>query len=119
MLLMAENGVRGGICHAIHRCVKSNSKYVKDKDKESLNLNYWDADHLCGWVMSQKLPVDGFKWVEDTSQFNKDVIKTMKMIVMRDIFLKFMFSIQENCMYLIMIYHFYLEEKKWKKLKTL
>ena len=112
MLLMVENGVRGGICHAIHRSVKSNNKYVKDydKNKESVYLNYWDSDHLYGWVMSQKLPVDGFKCVEDTSQFNKDVIKTMKMIVMRDIFLKFMFGIQENCMYLIMIYHFYLKK---------
>ena len=44
MLLMVENGVRGGICHAIHRCVKSNNKYVKDydKNKESVYLNYWD-----------------------------------------------------------------------------
>ena len=25
--------------------------------------------------MSQKLPVDGFKWVENTSQFNKDFIE--------------------------------------------
>ena len=25
--------------------------------------------------MSQKLSVDGFKWVENTSQFNKDFIK--------------------------------------------
>ena len=26
--------------------------------------------------MLQKLPVDGFKWVEDTSQFNEDFIKS-------------------------------------------
>ena len=26
--------------------------------------------------MSQKLPVNGFKWVEETSQFNEDFIKT-------------------------------------------
>ena len=25
--------------------------------------------------MSQKLPVNGFKWVEDLSQFNEDFIK--------------------------------------------
>ena len=25
--------------------------------------------------MSQKLPADGFKWFENTSQFNKDFIK--------------------------------------------
>ena len=25
--------------------------------------------------MSQKLPVDGFEWIEDTSQFSEDFIK--------------------------------------------
>ena len=33
-----------------------------DKNKESSYVLYLDANHLCGWVMSQKLPVDGFKW---------------------------------------------------------
>ena len=28
--------------------------------------------------MSQKLPVDGFKWVENKSQFNKDFIKKLQ-----------------------------------------
>ena len=37
VLLMAENGIRGGICHAIHRYAKANNKYMKnyDKNKES------------------------------------------------------------------------------------
>ena len=26
-------------------------------------------------AMSQKLPVNNFKWIEDTSQFNEDFIK--------------------------------------------
>ena len=30
------------------------------------------------WVMSQKLPVNGFKWVEDLSDVNKDFIKSYK-----------------------------------------
>ena len=33
MLLMVENGIRGGICHAIHQFVKTNNKYMKDYDK--------------------------------------------------------------------------------------
>ena len=36
---------------------------------------YVDANNLYGWVMSQKLPVNGFKWVEDLSQFNEHFIK--------------------------------------------
>ena len=28
MLLMVEKGIRGGLCHAIHRYVKANNKYI-------------------------------------------------------------------------------------------
>ena len=78
MLLMVEKGIRGGICHAIHRYVKSNNKYMKNYDinKELSYLKYWDANNLHGWAMSQKLPVYGFKWVEETSQFNLDFIES-------------------------------------------
>ena len=31
ILLMVENGIRGGICHAIHRYTKENNKYVNNK----------------------------------------------------------------------------------------
>ena len=77
MLLMIEKGTRGGICHAIHRYVKASNKYMKNYDKniESLYLMYLDANNLCGWAMSQKLPVNGFEWVEDLSQFKEDFIE--------------------------------------------
>ena len=63
MVLMVEKGIRGGICHAIHRYTKANNKYIKnyDKNKDSSYLMYLDANNLYGWAMSQKLPVDGFK----------------------------------------------------------
>ena len=56
MLLMIEKRIRGGICHAIHRYVKSNNKYMKncDKNKESSSLKYWDVNNLYGRTMSQK-----------------------------------------------------------------
>ena len=64
MLLMVEKGVRGGICQAINRYAKANNKFMKnyDKNKESSYIQYLEANNLYGWVMSQKLPVDGFKW---------------------------------------------------------
>ena len=43
--------------------------------KITSHLLYVDANNLYGWVMSQKLPVNGFKWVEDLSQFNEHFIK--------------------------------------------
>ena len=64
MLLMVEKGIRGGICHAVHRNAKANKKYMKnyDKNKESSYIQYSDANNLYGWATSQKLPVNGFKW---------------------------------------------------------
>ena len=66
MLLMVEKGIRGLICHAIHRYAKANNKYLKnyDKNTESSYLMYLDVNNLYGWEMSQKLPVNGFKWVK-------------------------------------------------------
>ena len=77
MLLMVEKGIRGRICQAIHRYAKANNKYMNNYDKsiESSYLMYLDANNLYGWAMSQKLPVNGFKWVNDLSRFNEDFIK--------------------------------------------
>ena len=77
MLLMVEEGIRGGICHAIHKHAKANNKYMKnyDKNEESSYIQYLDANNLYGWAMSQKLPVNGFKWIEDTSEMNEEFIK--------------------------------------------
>ena len=77
MLLMVEEGIRGGICHAIHRFAKANNKYMNNynKNEESLYIQNLDANNLYGWAMSQKLPVNGFKWVEDTSRINEEFIK--------------------------------------------
>ena len=69
MLLMVEKGIRGGICHSIYRYAKANNKCMKnyDKNKESSYLQYWSVNNLCGWAMSQKLSVNNFEWIEDTS----------------------------------------------------
>ena len=50
MLLMVEEGIRGGICHSIHRSVKANNKYMKkyNKNEESSYIQYLDANNLHG-----------------------------------------------------------------------
>ena len=63
MLLIAEKGIRGGICHAIHRYAEANNKCMKnyDKNKELSYIMYLDANILYRREMSQKLPVSSFK----------------------------------------------------------
>ena len=77
MLLMVEKGIRGGICHAIHRYDKANIKYMKNYDKNIISsyLVYLDVNNLYGRAMSLKLPVNGFEYVKELSQFNEDFIK--------------------------------------------
>ena len=69
------------------------NKHMKDYDKnrESLYLKYWDVNNLYGMVMSQNLPGDGFKWVENTSLITISE-KTAMTIVMKDIFVKLMLN---------------------------
>ena len=79
MLMMVEKGVRGGFCQTVYRYAKANNKYMNDYDKdiESSYLEQLDANNLHGWAMSQKLPVDSFKWVkaDDLLKFNESFIK--------------------------------------------
>ena len=86
MLLMVEKDIRGGMCQAIHRYAKANNNY--DKNIESSYLMYLDVNNFYGWAMSQKLPVNGFKWVKKLSKFDESFIKIMMKIMIRDIFLK-------------------------------
>ena len=78
MLLIIEKGIRGGICHIVHRYAKANNKYIKnyDKSKESSYIQYSDANNLYGAVMSEKLPINEFKWVNDISGINEKFLKS-------------------------------------------
>ena len=74
---MVEEGIRGRICHPIHRHAKANNKYMKnyDKNKESSYIQYLDGDNLHGWSMSQKLPGNGFKWIKNLTEIDEKFIK--------------------------------------------
>ena len=77
MLLMVEEGIRGRICHAIQRYAKANNKYMKDYDKKKKPsyIQYLDANNLYGKAMTEKLPVRGFKWMDDISKIDEDFVK--------------------------------------------
>ena len=47
-----------------------------DKNKKSSYRKYWYVNNLYGWAMWQKLPVNGFEWVEDISEFDESFIKS-------------------------------------------
>ena len=74
ILLMFEEGIRGGMCQATYWHAKANNY---DENKESSYLVYLDANNLYGYAMSKKLPVGNFKWLDkdDISKFNDELIK--------------------------------------------
>ena len=117
MLLMVEKGIRSGICQTIHKYAKAYNKYMKNYDKniESSYLLYLDANDLYRWGMSQKLPVNGFKWKKkNIDKFNEKFIKIMMRIVIKDIFLKWIFNILKILLIFKVIFHFSLKERKLK-----
>ena len=84
MLLMVEEGIKGGICHSIHRYAKASNKYMKNFNnyEESSYIQYLDANNPYGWAMSKKLPVNGFKWIDKSETeehvINEEFIKNYK-----------------------------------------
>ena len=77
MLLLVEEGIRGGICHAIQCYAKANNKYMNDYDKKKKPpyIQYLDANNFYGKAMTEKLPARGFKWVNDISKIDEDFVK--------------------------------------------
>ena len=67
-----------------------------DKNKESSYLKYWDVNNLYGWTMSQKLPVNKFEWIKNTSQFNEDLIRNQNEESDEGYFLKAHFQYPRN-----------------------
>ena len=80
MLLLIEDGIRGGITQSPHRYTEANNKYMNDYDqnKESSYLVYLKANSLYGWAMRQKQPVGGFKWVKNVSMIDEKFIRLLQ-----------------------------------------
>ena len=69
MLLMSEQGIRGGITQVVRKYASANNKYIGDRfdpKPESSYLQYLDLDanNFYGWAMSQPLQTGGLKWVD-------------------------------------------------------
>ena len=77
MLLMIEEGIRGGTTQVSHGYDKTNNKYMKnyDKNKESSFLMYLDPNNLYGCPVTEKLPVGNFKWLKNASKIDEKFIK--------------------------------------------
>ena len=61
----------------LRRYAKANNKYMNDYDrkKKSSYIQYLDTNNLYGKAMAEKLPVRGFKWVNDISKIDEDFVK--------------------------------------------
>jgi hypothetical protein len=65
MILMLENGIRGGIFQCSNRYARANNMYMGknyNPEKDSTFLTYLDANNLYGLAMSKYLPYGGFVW---------------------------------------------------------
>ena len=112
---MVEEGIRGGIYHSIHRYAKANNKYMKNynNNEESSYIQYLDANNLYGWAMSKKLPVNGFKCIDNNETAGPVINEDFMMkIMIKVIFLKLMLNIQKDYTTYIVIYRSY--QNEWK-----
>ena len=100
---MVEEGVRRAMCQAIHM--------QKQKVIIKTSLSYLlHANNLYGWAMSQKLPINDFKWVKDLFQFNESFIKNYGKNSDKGYIFEVdieILSIQKIYLISIKIYHFY------------
>ena len=79
MILMNEEGIRGGITQAIRKYASANNKYMKkyNPNQKSSFLMYLDANNLYRWAMCRKLPLNNFKWIDNPNDYftNKTILE--------------------------------------------
>ena len=70
IFLFFESGMRGGMSVISNRYARANNPYLKPEDYDISQphsyICYYDANNLCGWAMSQFLPVGGFRFLSET-----------------------------------------------------
>ena len=82
-----------------------------DKTKESSYIQYLDANNLYGAAMSKKLPIKGFKWLDDIERIDEEFIKEYNEISDKGYVIKadVDYPICINCMIYIATCHSYLK----------
>ena len=78
-----------------------------------------DANNLYGWAMSQKLSVDGFKWIKKLSEFDERFIKNYDEKNDKGYILEVDVEYRKNLFNLHSDLSFFIERKKIKKCKKL
>jgi hypothetical protein len=64
---IVDKGIRGGVSTIIHRFAKANNPGLKEyhPNVENSYIPYLDANNLYGWAISQPLPTDGFRFLNE------------------------------------------------------
>lgn len=73
---------------------------------------YWNVSNFNEWAMSQKLPVDSFKWRKDLVRFDKEITLDYDEDSDKETYLKLILSISSSCTIYIVISQFYPLERK-------
>ena len=70
MYLMVEKGTRGGVSMVSKRLATANNPLVAgfNSNEKTSYIQYYDANNLYAWAMSQKLPTGNFKFVYDVTK---------------------------------------------------
>ena len=83
MLLMVEKGIRGGICHAIHRYARANNKSMKNYDKQKILIYsilrfkqfVWMGNVskiACRWFQMKKNMLNLMKTCKNVKNYDED-----------------------------------------------